>query len=50
MSHSEGRTDEWVAEGLAEPGGQLLGATLQVAFELGRGHAAHLRDLLLVDA
>ena len=26
--HSEGRADEWVAEGLAEPGGQLLGVTL----------------------
>lgn len=49
MSHSEGRTDGWVAESLAEPGGQLLGATLQIAVELGRGHAAHLRDLLSVD-
>ncbi len=49
MSHSEGRTDGWVAEEFAEPGGQLLRVTLQVAFELGRGHAAHLRDLLLVD-
>ena len=47
--HSEGRADEWVAEGLAEPGGQLLGVTLQVAFELGRSHATHFRDLLLVD-
>ena len=49
FSHSEGRTDGWVAEGLAEPGGQLLGVTLLIAVELGRGHAAHLRDLLLVD-
>ena len=44
--HSEGRANEWVAEGLAEPGGQLLGVTLQVAFELGRSHATHFRELL----
>ena len=49
LSHREGRTDGWVAEGLAEPGDQLLGVTLQIVIELGRGHAAHLRDLLLVD-
>ena len=49
FSHSEGRTDGWIAESLAKPGGQLLGVTLQVAFKLGRGHAAHFRDLLLVD-
>ncbi len=49
MSHSEGRTDGWVAEGLAEPRGQLFGVTPQVAVELGWSHAAHLRDLLLVD-
>ena len=47
--HSEGRADEWVAEGLAEPGASCSGVTLQVAFELGRSHATHFRDLLLVD-
>lgn len=49
LSHLEGSANRGGLEGLAEPGGQLLGVTLQVAVELGRGHAAHLRDLLLVD-
>lgn len=49
MSHREGSANGGGLEGLAEPGGQLLGATLQIAVELGRGHAAYLRDLLLVD-
>ena len=49
MSHCEGSANGGGLEGLAELGGQLLGVTLQIAVELGRGHAAHLRDLLLVD-
>ena len=49
FSHSEGCADGGDLQSLAEPGGQLLGVTLQVAFKLGRGHAAHFRDLLLVD-
>ena len=49
FSHREGCTDGWVAEGLAEPGGQLLRMALQVAVELGGRHAAHFRDFLLVD-
>ena len=47
--HGEGRADRRIAEGLAEPGGQLLGMTLQIAVELGEGHAAYFRDFLLVD-
>ena len=49
LSHCEGSANGGGLEGLAELGGQLLGVTLQIAVELGRGHAAHLRDLLLVD-
>lgn len=43
LSHREGSANGGGLEGLAEPGGQLLGVTLQIAVELGRGHAAHLR-------
>ena len=49
LSHGESCADGWVAEGLAEPGGQLLGMTLQVAIELGRRYTAYFRDFLLVD-